>query len=145
MKYRWIFGALLLTAGCADIPQDPGGTLERVRSEGSFRVGLIAAPAHKERQQLFLRQVGGATGATPVVKSGTAERLLLMLEAGELDLVLGPMAAKSPWRKRVTFLPPLAGKKDSKGPLHTVAMAKHGENAWIGLLYRQASEVAAAR
>ena len=147
MKYQSLFAALLLLPACGDIPRDPDGTLERVQSKNSFRVGLVASgePVGPERQRLFLRQVARAAGARPVVETGATEQLLLMLESGELDLVIGPMAPKSPWQKRVSFLPPLGEQVDPSGHLHLVAMAKNGENAWIGLLHREASKVAAAR
>lgn len=135
----------LLLAGCGAIPRDPDGTLERVRAERRFRVGLIAAPADVggRRRDAFLRAVGAAAGAAPAVETGASEPLLDRLEAGELDLVVGELTPKTPWAKRVTLLPALDEQVGRRGHSHLAAAARNGENAWIALLHREATRVAA--
>lgn len=137
---------LLLIVGCTDIPRDPEGTADRVRAEGRFRVGLIdgAALAH-DRQALFLDRLKNAAGADPEIERGAAESLLQKLEAGDLDLVLGAMAANSPWEKQVHFLPALHEHVAPGAYLRVVPMARHGENRWIAILHRAAIDVAAAQ
>jgi ABC-type amino acid transport substrate-binding protein len=138
--------AILLLSGCGPIPQDPEDTLDRIRAERTFRVGMIAsqaAPAGFDRQRLLLRRMARATGASPSVEHGAAEPLLMKLEEGELDLVLGELAPASPWGKRVTILPPLGEQVSRDGHVHVVAIARNGENAWISLLYREGRTVAA--
>jgi hypothetical protein len=138
--------AALLLGGCGPIPQDPEGTLNRVKAERTFRVGMIAshgASAGLDRQRLLLRRMARATGASPSVEHGAAEPLLMKLEEGELELILGELAPASPWGKRVTILPPLGEQVSRDGHLHVVAIARNGENAWISLLYREARRVAA--
>jgi hypothetical protein len=138
--------AALMLSGCEAMPKDLGGTLDRVRQEGSFRAGMIAAGdagAGRDRQLLLLRRTALATGASPELHHGAAEPLLLRLEAGELDLVVGELAPASPWVKRVTVLPPLGEQVSRDGHIHVVAIARNGENAWISLLYREVRAVAA--
>lgn len=133
----------LLAAGCSDIPRDPDGTTGRIRTEGRFRVGLIEGSAGAASQQhTFLARVQQRAGAAPEIERGAAERLLQKLEAGDLDLVLGSMSAKSPWEKQVHFLPALSEIVAPKAYVRVVPMARHGENAWIALLDREARAVA---
>ena len=140
--------AALLIGGCGAIPQDPEGTLDRIKAERTFQVGMITshgAPAGFDRQRLLLRRVARATGASPTLEQGAAEPLLMRLEEGQLDLVLGEVAPASPWGKRVTILPPLAEQVTRDGHVHVVAIARNGENAWISLLHREVRQVAAQR
>lgn len=129
----------LVGVGCDGIPKDPDGTLDRVRAQREYRVGLIAGPAlGASRQQLFLSMVSEAAGARPRIQTDAAEPLLAQLEAGELDLVIGAMTPHSPWSKHVSFLPPLGEQVTAAEHLHLVAMAKNGENRWISLLHNAA-------
>lgn len=142
MNRAFLLVAALLAAGCDSIPADPDGTLARVRGERQFKVGLIAshAPAPDEAVDL-LRRLSRATGAKAVVERGPAERLLTRLEEGHLDLVLGEFAEKSPWAAQVTLTQPIS----AKGPAVLAAASRNGENAWIGLVHREARAAAAAR
>jgi hypothetical protein len=142
---RWLllcFGAAL--AGCGTMPRDPDGTLDRVRSERLFRVGLIAdggATAGDPETAAFLAAVSRATGARPAVRRGAAEPLLLDLEDGKLDLVIGAVSPKSPWAAEVAILRPIA---EPTAPRHLIVtpVARNGENKWIMLLEREADAVA---
>jgi hypothetical protein len=138
---------LALCASCGGIPKDPDGTLDRVRAERQYKVGIIASgePVGADRQRLFLSRVSSAAQARPSLEVGGAEPLLVKLEEGELDLVLGAMAPHSPWSKLVTFLPPLGEQVTSEGHVHLIAAARNGENAWISLLDGEARKVAAQR
>jgi hypothetical protein len=133
-----------LLAGCGSLPRDPDGTLQRVRFEHAFRVGIIAdggAPAGNAEMAAFLARVSRATGARPMVRRGASEALLLDLEAGGLDLVLGSLAPKSPWADEVAILRPIA---EPVAPQHLVVtpIVRNGENRWIMLLEREADAVA---
>jgi hypothetical protein len=117
---------LLTLAGCADLPRDPDGTLERVRREHRFAVGLVDGATAPP----VLGRIARETNARPVLRRGQPEPLLLELEAGRLDLVAGGrFDAKSPWSRRVTLGEPLG--RDGE---HLVA--RNGENAWIMLVHR---------
>lgn len=144
MKWRLAFCATLTLAACGRLPMDADGTLDRVRSERSFRVGVIAtgnAPIGAQRQRLFLARVARATGARPVIETGASEALLLDLEDGGLDLVIGPLSSESPWVERVALLEPLGA---APGPHKAVVtpIARNGENRWITLLEHEARVVA---
>ena len=137
------FLALIVTSGCADFPRDPENTLERVRAESSFRVGIVAPGADApelDQQALLLGRVAEATGAEPRIVTGPSDRLVARLEEGEIDLVIGEFANDSPWRSRVTMLPPLEARDERDRTQLTVA-ARNGENAWIGLLYREGQAI----
>ena len=136
----------LALAGCG-LPRDTEGTLERVRVERSFRVGLVATgeakPAVAEAEAL-LRRLSASTGATPRLEAGAAEPLLARLEAGELDLVIGRFVDRSPWEKRVSIAPAVQSSISGAGARsHQLAAAtRHGENAWIALVHRASRAVA---
>ncbi|HEY0132099.1 MAG TPA: hypothetical protein VGB57_11910 [Allosphingosinicella sp.] len=141
MIRTFFLATTLLAASCDSIPADPGGTLERVRGEGLFRVGLIAshAPPPEEAADLIQR-LSRATGAKAALERGAAEALLTRLEEGDLDLVLGEFAEKSPWAARVTLSEPIV----ATGPHRLAAAARNGENAWIALVHREARAAASA-
>lgn len=136
-KLLFIFVALL--AGCAGFPKDPEGTLERIRSARQFRVGIIASGAVRMdpgRERAFLANVASAARAEPILVQGAAEPLLEDLEHGRVDLVVGELAADSPWATRVTILPPISVNHVGDRLTEVSAMARNGENAWIMLLER---------
>ena len=134
---------LLAACGCSQIPQDPEGTFDRVRAERSFRVGMIASPAHHPAAEAIVQRVEQATGARASVEQGALEALLTRLEEGKLDLVVGEVSPKSPWAKRVTLLPPVAERVELREHQHISLIARNGENRWIGLLHRQARQLRA--
>ena len=135
-----LFMLLCAAAGCDSIPADPEGTLDRIRSERSFRVGLIASgdsPVGAERQRAYISRVAQATGATPRIKQGASEPLLIELEEGKLDLVIGPLSPESPWLGRVSLLEPI-GETIAPQRLALTPIARNGENRWIMLLEAEA-------
>lgn len=133
--------ALLLAGGCDAIPADPDGTLERIRGERLFRVGLIASHAPPpDGAHRLLQRLSRATGARAALERGPAEALLTRLEDGGLDLVVGEFAEQSPWAAQVTLSEPIG----PNGPIVLAAAARNGENAWISLVHREARAVASA-
>jgi hypothetical protein len=145
MTWRLALCAALALAGCNSLPKDPDGTLDRVKAQRSFRVGLIATgdvQIGTARRDAFLARIARATGATPSVKEGASEPLLLELQDGQLDLVVGIVSPDSPWVGRVAQLKPIG---ETLAPQHLLLtpMARNGENRWIMLLEREASAVAA--
>lgn len=133
-----LLAAALSIAACDSMPSDPDGTLERIRREGVFKVGLIESHAAPDSGHALLGRLSRATGARPAVERGSAESLLTKLEEGSLDLVLGEFAEKSPWAAKVTLSEPI----ESHGPTSLAAAARNGENAWIGLVHREAEAAA---
>ncbi|HEX2763910.1 MAG TPA: hypothetical protein VHM92_08755 [Allosphingosinicella sp.] len=144
MKRLLLFTAFLAGA-CDTFPKDPDGTLDRVRTERRFRVGLIATGDRKigaDRRDAYLARLSRATGAAPLAKEGASEPLLLELEAGQLDLVVGVIAPESRWVDRVAIVRPL-GETIEPQHLMLTPMARNGENRWIMLLEREARAIAA--
>ncbi len=140
MKWGPVFCAVLALAGCDRLPEDPDGTLDRVKAERSFRVGLIAtgdSAFGAEEQRAYLSRVARATGATPRVREGASEPLLIALEEGKLDLVIGPLSPESPWLSRVALLEPI-GETRTPQHLALTPIARNGENRWIMLLEAEA-------
>lgn len=135
MKSLLIVAASVGLVGCDALPRDPDHTLERVRSERLFRVGIIADGdgAIDGQGAAFIARVSQATGAKAAVRQGASEPLLLDLKAGKLDLVLGQVSPDSPWAPEVAILAPLS---EATAPHHLILspIARNGENRWIMLL-----------
>ena len=135
-----------LTA-CADLPRDPDGTLERVTRERRFRVGIVSSggdAAAAERQRALIARIAAATGARPTIAHDSAEPLLVRLEDGALDLVVGEFLRDGPWSTRVHMLPALARTATAGGETVVAGAARHGENRWIMLVDREAEEIRSA-
>jgi hypothetical protein len=131
----------LLLAACGSIPQDPDGTSEAIASRGYIRVGIAADMRAIPSGEARARDLIGALGAPAQVVRGSTEPLLGQLEEGELDLVLSPLAADTPWAKRVTLGPALAAAGVA-GRTHEVRPAMRlGENQFIGRVHRAALAV----
>jgi polar amino acid transport system substrate-binding protein len=103
--------ALLLLApliGC-NLPRDPDDTLQRVQN-GTLRAGLIQNPpwvvtngsvAGVEVE--LVRRLAGQLGARVDWTPGSESELLMALRERDLDLVVGGLTSKDPWKKRVAF------------------------------------------
>ena len=144
MKIAFVLALLLSCASCNDFPRDPDGTLERIRSEGSFKVGLVAplsVQGSSPELVAFLAGVASATSARPAVSTGDTEPLLKLLEEGELDLVIGHFDKKSPWATMVEIGPALRTEQQGKAEIHLAPVMPIGENAWIALVEAEARNV----
>ena len=103
--------ALLLVAGCATPPEDPEGTLDRVRG-GTMRVGitendpwtLLDGPSGVEVElvERFAEQLDADIEWT----DGSEQDLFGALEAGSIDLVIGGLTSTNPYSKHATFTHP---------------------------------------
>jgi hypothetical protein len=123
------------------LPRDQERTLERIAETREVRVGMTAAAdqsPHYARLSNLLQRSAVAAGGSPRIEVGAAEALLLRLEAGELDLVIGEFDRSSPWYRRVHLLPPLATRSTGDSELEATAAARNGENGWIMLIEREA-------
>jgi hypothetical protein len=137
--------AILALGSCGDFPKDPGSTLERIRTEGSFRVGLVSSASKGSPDPIskqLLLAIGSVVHASPKIVRGETEVLLTGLEEGHLDLVVGRFEKKSPWTTRVTFGPPLRTERQGRSELLLRPVMRNGENGWIALVERQARDVA---
>lgn len=133
--------AVLLT-GCATVPADPDGTLERVQG-GVLRVGVTENAPWVE-----LSDGGDPSGTEPALILEFAERLdaevewtpgseatlaeaLEALEAGELDLVIGGFVEDTPWTELAASTRPYVEAGTPEGNDKHVMLAPLGENAFL--------------
>lgn len=134
-----VFASLALVAGCADRPRDPDGTSERIRDSGAVLMGTIQGAAPSPHAEATLARAAAQLGARVTPMPGPGEELLEKLEKGELDIVYGEFAMKSPWAKNVHFGAPLGPRatvgKDERVPRFVF---RHGENGWITLVEQAA-------
>ena len=128
---------LTLVGGCGLVPRDIAGTRERVENSHVIRVGLQQGSLSgdgRARAVSYLDRLGHATGAQPQITTGAAEPLLVQLQEGELDLVLGEVAADSPWVSEVAVVEPLIERQLADRVIGLSPIARNGENRWIMLL-----------
>ena len=131
-------GSLALS-GCASIPRDPEGTLDRVNG-GELRVG--ASPS----EGLVEVEGGEASGvlvdlvekfaqehdAHAVWTVGSEEDLVDEIENGSLDLAIGGMTDQSPWSVRVGVSRAFPGLTADGTPI--VMLVPLGENGFLTAL-----------
>src|SRR4051812_6615567 len=156
--------SLLVVVAC-DLPRDADGTVDRIRN-GTMHVGYVAdTPWVTDSAQ----QAGGVEGAIArtlarqlnasiVWHSAPSSTLLESLNQRELDLVLGDLSAKSPWKQQVALTRPfftdtieVPGPPNNRQPVHRmqqlVLAVPPGENAWLTrveqLIYQQRDQIAA--
>lgn len=101
---------LLALAACDSFPRDVEGTLERV-SGGTMRVGVVENPPWTVRAdtewggveprlvRAFARELGAEVEWVP----GTEQEVLEGVERRQLDLAVGGLTRRSPWRKGLAF------------------------------------------
>ena len=131
-------------SGCAGIPVDPEGTLERV-SGGILRVGM------SEHEPWTARDGGDRTGVeVDLVEEfaaeldaeiewhdGGEEALIEQLHRGELDVVVGGLTEATPWVDSAALTRPYVVVTSPEGsPEPHVIAARRGENALLVALER---------
>jgi polar amino acid transport system substrate-binding protein len=150
-----VAGALLaaVLSGCGvQIPTDPDGTLERVRSTGELRVGVSPHPPFTTLPSQPEEDPGGtevdlvegfasAQGAEAVYVVEGEEELVRLLDEGQLDVMVGGLTSKTPWAKKdvATTRPYLTTRENGKDVKHVMA-AVRGENALLSELERYLDE-----
>lgn len=131
---------IMLLAGCSDYPRDIEGTLDRVAARGTIAVGIIAGAddaADRPKIDAYLARVARAAKAQPRLTTGAAEPLLLRLESGDLDLVIGEISSDTPWKTDVAVIEPITTRPQGDAELALSPIARNGENRWIMLLERE--------
>jgi polar amino acid transport system substrate-binding protein len=104
---------LCFAAACSNLPRDPKETLRTVQTR-PMRVGLVehapwvvrtaGEPAGVEVD--LVRQFASALGTTPEWHFGGEQEQLEALEEYQLDLVIGGLTDRTPWRKYVGLTSP---------------------------------------
>jgi len=108
----WLLAVVLLGAGCG-IPKDVDSTLERVRG-GTLRVGVVehepftrvenGTPAGPEVQ--LAQELAQKMGATVAWTVGAESRLMEAVSHRQIDLVIGGIAADTPYGSHVGLSQP---------------------------------------
>lgn len=133
----WLCLALV---GCANLPWDAEGTMERVQRTKVLRAGVVAPSGGKAdlSRQRFLQRLAAETGSETSIRYGSAEALLPSLEEGGLDIVVGDFSVDSPWADRVAIMPSPKQMGAVAGKPAPAAAVRHGENGWLTLIYEHA-------
>lgn len=149
---RLLAGLLILIglAACGSIPRDPDGTLEQVLDDRLLRVG--ASPAEGSvtfegdhaggREADLVIAFAEELGAEVSWTLGGEGELVDAMERGELDLIIGGLAADSPWADKVSLTRPYRESTELDGSTvkHVMAVPL-GENAMLVRLERFLDEV----
>jgi polar amino acid transport system substrate-binding protein len=130
MRAKALMGLACLLVGCG-IPRDAQRTSEHVEQTKRIRVGLSENPPWIIRQGRepggieadLVRQFAARLNATPEWHWGGEQAHMEALERFELDLVVGGLTSKTPWKKTI-------GMSDTFYGRHIFA-APPGENGWI--------------
>ncbi|HKY83153.1 MAG TPA: hypothetical protein VJM09_16980 [Sphingobium sp.] len=141
MKLLLAVLSCLLATGCEALPRDPEGTLNRIESSRTFKVGAIG-PAQAAAP--LIAALEQRTGARAAIRPMTAEPALQALDDGRIDLVIGPFLRDSPWSTDVAFGPPLAVAGSRDHPIEYKAAVRNGENRWL-MTVERASRAASAQ
>ncbi|KUG56351.1 hypothetical protein AVL61_14675 [Kocuria rosea subsp. polaris] len=130
----------LLLAGCAGpYPADPHRTLERV-SGTVLRVGIshnepfvsVEGPSPSGREVALVEDYARTLDAEVVWTADGEEELVDQLEHGRLDMMIGGLTDKTPWKKKVGLTRPYTQTTDEFGQKEKHVMAvRKGENAFL--------------
>lgn len=136
-----ILAMSLALAGCGlTVPSDPGDTLQSV-SDGELRVGVApdagltdvsTAPPSGPLVDL-VEEFAASLDADVQWTIGSEEELVVRVEEGDLDLVVGGFTDQTPWDDRVGVTRGYTGIEGSDGRV-TVMFVPLGENAFLSTL-----------
>lgn len=131
--------ALLLLSGCAAVPADPDGTLERV-NEGDLRVGITHNPPWTEirgtgspsgHEVRLVQRFARSQGADVRWTVASEAVLVDALSDGDLDLVIGGFIDDTPWTDKAAITAPFRESEvDGRVEKH-VMLAPLGENRFL--------------
>ncbi len=132
----------LVLCGCA-IPKDPDNTLARVDQEHVMVVGVAPSPPQVELRdgvpsgpeaELATRFAATRGARVEWVVAGQ-EELVKKLEEGQIDLMVGGLTSKSPFKSKVGLTRDYATEVDEHGDkVKRVVAAPLGENALVTAL-----------
>ncbi|WP_309127627.1 hypothetical protein [Microbacterium sp.] len=130
-------------AGCGlTVPSDPDGTLDTVTG-GELRIGAspdpglvdVTGPDPSGPLPDLATEFGDMLDAEAVWTVGSEEALVGMLEAGELDLVIGGITDQTPWIENAGTTRGYSGIPGADGR-SLVLLVPPGENAFLSELER---------
>jgi len=133
MKVLALLCLSLLLPACNALPRDPEGTEQAIRDQKRIRVGLVPGPQGLGRaaSARLLGQLESRMQARAHIVSGATEPLLRALDQGDIDIVLSPFDAKTPWATLVALTPPIAASGEGEKRVEIRAAMRNGENRWI--------------
>ena len=139
--------ATLALTGC-QFPRDADGTLDRLEAGGTLRVGVTEHEPYVvlDRRRpsgvevRLLEDFGRHLGAPLEFVRGSEEQLVEQLREGELDVVVGGITKRSPWKKEVAPTRVYATTHERVGDKEVtdehVMLTRNGENAFLVRLER---------
>jgi hypothetical protein len=128
----------LTAAACSQPPSDPAGTTARIERSGTVVLGEVAAAPPSQAAEAVIARAAGQLGARVERRSGHGEELLDKLEHGQVDIVYGHFAKKSPWAAKVHLGEPIGRRKAVPGDEAVPRFAfRNGENGWIMRVERE--------
>lgn len=134
-----------LLSACADYPRDLEGTSNAIHSRKTMRIGIVAgSTSDAARRQAFIAELARIIGARTLHVTGSAEPLLLDLNSGKLDLVIGEFAKDTPWIDEVAVIEPIARRMVGKDEIDLVPIARNGENRWVMTLEKAVRNLTAS-
>src|SRR5688572_8261508 len=103
------FAAIAVGVSACQFPRDVEGTLDRVRDGGTLRVGVsenepyvvLDRPRPSGVEVRLLEDFARGLGARVRYVRANEETLVEQLREGELDVVVGGITKRSPWKKEV--------------------------------------------
>ena len=139
--------AALAVTGC-QFPRDVEGTLDRLAAGGTLRVGVtehepyvvLDDPRPTGVEVRLLEDFGRHLRAPLRFVRGSEEQLVEQLREGELDVVVGGITKRSPWKKEVAPTRVYATTHERVGDKEItdehVMLTRNGENAFLVRLER---------
>ncbi|WP_241249140.1 transporter substrate-binding domain-containing protein [Agrococcus sp. KRD186] len=141
-------------AGCGmTIPSDVEGTLDAVTG-GVLEVGVTPNPPYVDTSDEqptgsevdLVTSFADSVGATLEWTEGSEQTLVGLLEAGEIDLVIGGLTDDTPWSERAALTRAYAQAEQADGSSKGLVMlAPMGENAFLSALERHLDAETAGR
>lgn len=128
----------MMAGACSEPPSDPAGTTARIERSGTVVLGEIAAAPRSPAAEAVVGRAARQLGATIERRRGHGEDLLDKLEHGEVDIVYGYFAKKSPWAAKVHLGEPIGRRKTVPADEAVPRFAfRNGENGWIMRVERE--------
>lgn len=140
----------LALSGCATIPADAEGTLDRAQ-EGTLVVGVSE---HKPWTDVD-DETGQVTGSEADLimsfadgidadvdwRTGAESVLAGQMKAGEVDVLIGGLTASSPWSTHMALTRPYTSVESDEGETEDMVMGvRLGENALLVALERHLAQ-----
>lgn len=120
----------LLGLSACDFPRDPAGTSDRIAERGTLIAGIVAGP-DADAETALAETLARSAQVRLETRSAAGEELMRALDRQQVDVVVGPFAAKTPWASAAGVSPP-AERTDADDDVPVLrALVKGGENGFL--------------